>query len=178
MWFKNIQFYRFEDQFKLTAAQLHDKLETRKARPCGQMEMGCQGWSQPLGRAGHTLVHETDGALMICLRREDKLLPASLVREQVAERAFQIEQEAGRSVGRREKADIKDQVLQELLPRALVRAAHTWACILPQQGWRCIECGEGRGSDRDAAQDAGHAECRAAGDDRIAGIGHDALDHG
>jgi len=138
MWFKNIQFYKFEDEFKLSSQQLHEKLEGRKARDCGQMEMACQGWAKPLGHAGQMLVHESDGALMISLRREDKVLPASLVREQVEEQAFQIEQEAGRPVGRKEKRDIKDQVLQELLPKALVRASHTYACILPKQGWLVV----------------------------------------
>ncbi|MFQ5519023.1 MAG: recombination-associated protein RdgC, partial [Mariprofundus sp.] len=138
MWFKNIHFYKFEDDFKLNAQQLHDKLEGRKARACGQMEMACMGWAKPLGRTGQMLVHDTDGSLMICLRHEDKVLPASLVREQVEEQAFNIEQEAGRPVGRKEKRDIKDQVLQELLPRALVRASHTFACILPKQGWLIV----------------------------------------
>jgi len=138
MWFKNIQFYKFEDAFRLSSQQLHEKLEGRKARDCGQMEMACQGWAKPLGHAGQMLVHESDGALMVCLRREDKVLPASLIREQVEEQAFQIEQEAGRPVGRKEKRDIKDQVLQELLPKALVRASHTYACILPKQGWLIV----------------------------------------
>jgi len=147
MWFKNIQFYKFEDDFKLTSEQLHEALEKRKARACGQMEMACEGWDKPLGRAGHMLVHETNGALMICLRREDKVLPASLVREQVADEVFKIEQEAGRPVGRKEKLDIKDSVLQQLLPRAFVRASHTFACILPKQGWLVVNASSAKKSE-------------------------------
>jgi len=147
MWFKNIQFYQFEDAFKLTSQQLHEKLEGRKARACGQMEMACEGWERPLGRSGQMLVHETNGALMICLRREDKVLPASLVREQVADEVFRIEQESGRTVGRKEKGDIKDQVLQKLLPRALVRASHTYACILPEQGWLVVNASSAKKSE-------------------------------
>ncbi len=129
MWFKNIHFYRFEASFKMTGQQLHEALESRKARSCGQMELSCEGWSRPLGLDGQMLVHETDGKLMICLRREDKVLPASLVRELVEEKAFEIEQEAGRPVGRKERTDIKDQLMNELLPRALVKASHTYAYI-------------------------------------------------
>jgi len=147
MWFKNIHIYTFEDDFKLTAEQLHEALERRKSRACGQMELSCEGWAKPLGHAGQMLVHESNGALMLCLRREDKVLPASLVREQVEERAMQIEAEAGRAVGRKEKGDIKDQVLQELLPRALVRASHTFACILPQQGWLVVDASSANKAD-------------------------------
>ncbi|MDX8406089.1 MAG: recombination-associated protein RdgC [Mariprofundus sp.] len=137
MWFKNIQFYRFEEPFKLTGQQLHEQLEKHQARPCGQMEMASSGWAAPLGHGGQMLVHETDGNLMFCLRREDKVLPASYVRELVAEKVFEVEQ-SGRSASRKEKNDFKEQVLTELLPRAFVRASHTFACILPASGWLVI----------------------------------------
>ncbi|GAV20283.1 recombination associated protein RdgC [Mariprofundus micogutta] len=135
MWFKNIHFYKFEDEFKLDAQKLHVVLATRKSRACGQMEMAAQGWTEPLGHNGQMLVHQTDGNLMLCLRREDKVLPASLVKEQVELQVMQIEQEAGRLVGRKERSDIKDSVLQELMPRALVKTSLTYAAILPKQGW-------------------------------------------
>ena len=138
MWFRNIQFYRFEQPFTMTGKQLQAALEGRVARSCGQMELACEGWGKPLGLEGQMLVHETDGRLMICLRREDKVLPASLVREKVAEKAFEIEGQAGRPVGRKERADIKEQVLQELLPRALVKASHTYAYIDAKNDWLIV----------------------------------------
>lgn len=146
MWFRNIQFYRFEEPFKLTGAQLHGQLEKHQARPCGQMEMASHGWTSPLGHAGQMLVHETNGNLMFCLRREDKVLPSSLVRELVDEKVFEIEQ-TGRAPGRREKADIREEVLTELLPRAFVRASHTFACILPASGWLVINASSARKAD-------------------------------
>ena len=139
MWFRNIHCYRFEEPFTLTGEQLHEALSGRQARPCGQMEMVTEGWERPLGRIGSQLVHECERALMFRLRREEKILPASLVREQVAEQAHQIEQSAGRPVGRKEKSDLKEQVLQELMPRALARSSHTYACILPEQGWLLVD---------------------------------------
>ena len=138
MWFRNVHFYRFEEPFAMSGQKLHEALESRKARSCGQMELACEGWVKPLGLDGQMLVHETDGKLMICLRREDKVLPASLVRELVEEKAFEIEQEAGRPVGRKERMEIKDQLLQELLPRALVKASHTFAYIDPKGGWLIV----------------------------------------
>ncbi|MDX8405265.1 MAG: recombination-associated protein RdgC [Mariprofundus sp.] len=137
MWFKNIQFYRFEEPFTMTARQLHEKLEKQQARPCGQMEMASSGWTAPLGHRDQMLVHQTDGNLMFCLRREDKVLPASLVRELVDEKVFEVEQ-SGRAASRKEKSEFKEQVLTELLPRAFVRASHTYACILPASGWLVI----------------------------------------
>jgi len=147
MWFRNIQFYRFEQPFTMTGKQLHEALETRKSRGCGQMELASEGWAMPLGLEGQMLVHETDGRLMICLRREDKVLPASLVRELLDAKAFEIEQQAGRPVGRKERAELKDQLMQELLPRALVKASHTYAFIDPKAGWLVVNAGSSRKSE-------------------------------
>jgi len=147
MWFRNIHFYRFEEPFMMTGQKLNEALDSRKARSCGQMELACEGWTKPLGLDGQMLVHETDGKLMICLRREDKVLPASLVRELVEERAFEIEQEAGRPVGRKERTDIKEQLMQELLPRALIKASHTYAYIDPKSGWLIVNAASAKKSE-------------------------------
>lgn len=147
MWFKNIHLYRFEEPFTRTGQQLHAALEKRAARACGQMELSCEGWAKPLGLAGQMLVHETDGRLMFCLRREDKVLPASVVREALESKVFRIEQEEGRAVGRKEKMDIKDQIIQEVLPRALVRASHTYAYIDPKNGWLVVNAASAKKAD-------------------------------
>lgn len=139
MWFRNIHFYRFDEPFRLTSQQLHEALESRQARACGQMELASEGWEHPLGRAGKMLVHETDRSMMICLRREEKILPASLVRELLEEQVFKVEQSAGRPVGRKEKNDLKEHVLQQLLPKALARSARIFASILPDEGWLVVD---------------------------------------
>jgi len=138
MYFKNIYFYKFEDSFNKTSEQLNEALEKRKARSCGAMESACEGWSEPLGLDGQSLVHETGGKLMFCLRREDKILPASLVRERMDAKVFQIEQEQGRPVARKEKMDIKDFIVQELLPRAFVKTSQTFAYIDPENSWLIV----------------------------------------
>ena len=147
MWFKNMHFYQFDGAFKLTGQQLHEALLTRKARRCGHMEMDTQGWCPPLGQSSEMLVHQNGANLMLCLRREDKVLPASLVREQVEERALAIEAEAGRPVGRKERRDLKDMVLQELMPKALVRSSQTFACILPESGWLIVNAASAKRSE-------------------------------
>ncbi len=131
----------------MTAQQLDQALQTRQARPCGQLEQACEGWSKPLGLEGQMLVHETDGRFMICLRREDKVLPPSLIRERMEAKVFEIEQQAGRPVGRKERADIRDHLLQELLPRALVKATHTWAYIDAKAGWLFVNAASAKRSE-------------------------------
>lgn len=146
MFFKNIHLYQFDGQFALTGKQLNDALEGRKARPCGQLELAVEGWVQPLGVDGQMYVHEIDRRMMVCLRREEKVVPASLVREMVDQKVSETEKATGYSVGRKERADIKDQLMQELLPRALIKASHTFAYIDAKDGWLVVNASSAKRS--------------------------------
>ena len=55
---------------------------------------------------------------MVRLKREEKLLPATVVREQANERCSQIAKAQCRKVSRRERQAVIDEVTQDLLPRA------------------------------------------------------------
>jgi recombination associated protein RdgC len=79
------------------------------------------GWCPPAGRAGTALLHELQGQRLMTVLRQERLLPAGVVREEVEERATDIEAREGRKLRRQEKQELKEQVYEELLPRAFVR---------------------------------------------------------
>lgn len=138
MWFKNLQLYRFTKPFEYTAETLEAALEKRTTRLCGPHEEMSQGWASPLGRKGEMLVHAANGFLMICASKEEKIIPASVVREYVNERVDKIEQTQARKVRKKERDNLRDDVMMELLPRALSRTIRTFAYIDPQEGWLVI----------------------------------------
>ena len=81
------------------------------------------GWAAPAGRESTQLVHAGNGRMMVCLRREDRILPAAVVREQVEEKAEAIGlAESPRSAAG--KATHQDEVITDLLPRAFTRSSH------------------------------------------------------
>jgi len=132
MLFKNLYLFRLVKPFDLTPQQLDEHLAKAPFRPCGPLEMGTLGFVPPLGKAELTLVHAGVGRMMLCVRSEEKLLPGSVVREMVAEKATEIEEEQMRKVSRKERDSIKDEVLQDLLPRAFTRSRMTYLYIDPQ----------------------------------------------
>ena len=79
------------------------------------------------------IVHTTNGQYLIALGVEQKLLPASIVRQVAAERAKQIEADQGFPVGRRQMRELKERVTEELRGRALTRRRITRAWIDPDQ---------------------------------------------
>lgn len=141
MWFRNLQLYRLIEDFGYSAESLHDALGQRCFKPCAGLDTHSMGWVAPAGRDSAQLVHAGNGRLMVCLRREDRLLPASVVREHVEEKAEAIAHAESRPVGRKEKQQIKDEVIVDLLPRAFTRSSHQYAYIDPEGGWVVVDSG-------------------------------------
>ncbi|MCG6967738.1 MAG: recombination-associated protein RdgC [Chromatiaceae bacterium] len=139
MWFRNLQLYRLIETFELTPDALHDALAERAFRPCAGLDTHSMGWVPPAGREASQLVHAGNGRIMLCLRREDRILPSAVVREHVEEKAEAIALAESRPVGRKEKQRIKDEVLTDLLPRAFTRSSHLYAYIDPNDGWVVVD---------------------------------------
>ena len=49
--------------------------------------------------------------IMFCARKDEKLLPASVVNDALAEKVTEIEQQQARKISRKEKAQFKDDVI-------------------------------------------------------------------
>ena len=129
MWFKNIYCYRFTKPFDVSAEELAEKLESMPFNPCGNQQEFSTGWVPPLGAKYSEYVHAAGGYMMMCLKRQDRVLPAAVVNEMVAERVEQIELAEMRKVGRKEKEQIKDETIFTLMPRAFVRSNLLYAYI-------------------------------------------------
>lgn len=144
MWFRNARFYRFTKPVELTAETLENALAQAAFKPCGPQDTFRLGWTTPLGRHGQQYVHTTGGYHMICLRKEEKLLPAAVIKEVVAERVEQIEQEQMRKVRRKEKDEIREQVTLEMLPQAFSRSRLIFAYLAPQEDLLVVDAGSAK----------------------------------
>ncbi|PID42460.1 MAG: recombination-associated protein RdgC [Proteobacteria bacterium] len=147
MLFKNIYIYRFTKPFTLTPEQLEEKLASAAIRPCAPQELFRQGWSRPLGKHGDQLVHTTNGNMMLSLAREERLLPASVVKEILDERVQLIEDEQHRKVQKKEKDELKDQIIIELMPKAFKRSQFTQGYIDAKNGWLIINTSSAKKAD-------------------------------
>jgi len=139
MWFKNLTPFRFSQPFTLAPQDLSAALSRDLFRPCTSQEMTTHGWVSPLGRKAADLVHAVNGCLLICLQTEEKILPPAVVKEAVDARALAIEDREQRTVRRRERESIRDEVMQEFLPRAFARSRLTYAYVDCPGGWLVID---------------------------------------
>lgn len=129
MWFKNLRIYTLTKPFALNAEQLDEKLAVHAFIPCGNLDVMRYGWVPPLGKHGTSLVHVTDGCIMICAKKQEKILPSAVVNEHLDERVAAISKAEDRRVSRKERLDLKDEIIFSLLPKAFTRSRLDFAYI-------------------------------------------------
>ena len=139
MWFKNIRAYRLTSPFALTPEQLGEQLSQRGFQPCAKSQALSLGWVPPLGGEEGELVHAAAGRMLIKLKREEKLLPSTVVREQLEEKVAAIEADQARKVYRKERLTLKDEIIQDCLPRAFTRSSAVYAYIDTRANWVFVD---------------------------------------
>jgi recombination associated protein RdgC len=131
MWFKNLFIFAFTRNFDWSVEALEKQLAENKFTPCASTEVQHFGFVNALGKHGTTLAHESTGNILLCARKEEKILPAPVIKDLVTERVEALELEHSRAATKKEREQIKEDVIFELLPRAFSRLTDTHAYISP-----------------------------------------------
>jgi recombination associated protein RdgC len=139
MWFKNLSIFRLTEAFTLSPQELEQKLEQIPFRSCEHHEQYSFGWTAPLGKTSAQLVHSANGFMMICAKKEEKVLPAAVVNELQLEKIAAREDQQGQKLSKKERTAIKDELIFELLPKAFAFSRKTYAYIDAKGGWVAVD---------------------------------------
>lgn len=113
MWFTNVLVFEYEwDQ---TQPDLATLLAEERLKPCPPHARFVHGW---LPAIGDQLVHEVAGCALICLGKEERVLPRSVINRLLQERVQAITLQTGKNVKRNERAQMAEDLEFELLPKA------------------------------------------------------------
>jgi len=129
MWFKNITLLTLPATFSVDLAALESALAEHPLRSPGPLEMETRGFVSPFARDDAAMTHGTDGATLLCLGEDSRVLPASVFNEAIAERIKDHEAKTGRKPGKRLRIEFREAVLSELLPRAFIKHSRTAAYL-------------------------------------------------
>ena len=131
MWFKNLYFFAFTRPFEWSEQDLEKHLSEHLFTPLGSTEVAHFGWVNALGKHGSSTVHCANNNFLLCARKEEKILPAPVIKDMLEEKVNLLEQEQGRGATKKEKEQFKEDIIFELLPRAFSRITDTHAYISP-----------------------------------------------
>lgn len=99
--------------------------------------MQSQGWASP--RDNDELVYTINKQILLLLGTEKKLLPSSVINQVSKAKAAEIEEQQGFKPGRKQMKEIKEEVTDDLLPRAFSIRRNTWVWIDPVNGWLVVD---------------------------------------
>lgn len=135
-WFSNATIYRAS--MKITGEQMAEKLAPFAFQPCGDLEIQSLGFVPPV--AGHGLVFGLDGGqLFASLCVEKKSLPKQVVDRKTQERRDISSRDLGYMPGRKQTREIREQVIDELLPNAFSTRANFRIWIDTVHNWLVID---------------------------------------
>jgi recombination associated protein RdgC len=145
MWFKNLKIFRLMPSWTLSADDLQAALEKNAFASGDSQAMQSLGWVSPCQDT--RLVQEVGGQYLMSLRVEKKLLPSSVINQVARAKAQQIEEQQGYKPGRKQMKDIKEQVADELRPRAFSVYRDTGVWMDVANHWLVVDAAAAAKSD-------------------------------
>lgn len=131
--------------WQCTPDVLESALAKQAFRPSGSRDMQSLGWTAPREDSG--LVYALDGQYLINLRTDKKLLPTTVINQFAKAKAQDIEEQQGFKPGRKQMKEIKEQVTDELLPKAFSIYRDTKVWLDTRNHWLVIDAGAAAKSD-------------------------------
>lgn len=117
--FKNITLYRISPTWTPpTEHRLEAELQRLAFQPCGPTQERSIGFLPPRGAEFGAMVENVAGQWILKIAIEKKAVPGGAVRAELDARCKAIEAKEGRKPGKKEKRELKEEIVHAFLPRA------------------------------------------------------------
>lgn len=107
-------------------ASIQTALEEERLKPCPPHARFIYGWMPALNEE---MIYEIQGSGLICMGKEERILPRSVIQKMLAEKIETIELQHGRTVKRAEKAQMAEELEFELLPKSFCIQKRSFAIL-------------------------------------------------
>lgn len=127
MWFKNLYCFDLSEPFEMDIDALCQQLSQDAFVPCGSSVVKSSGWVCPNSR--QSMVVEANQCFFLAYKTQEKIVPASVINDLLAERIDEIQNAESRAVKKSERQTLKEDIFASLLPRAFVKNSIIYAYI-------------------------------------------------
>lgn len=132
------KFFRNAICFRLTQqidwSNLQAALESKPHREPASQELTTYGFVAPFDLGEQSPLVQTVGGQrvyqLIAAKKTERILPGSVVRDALKQKVDEIEKSQCRKVYRKEKDELKDEIVQTFLPRSFLKHKVTFALLL------------------------------------------------
>ena len=116
VFFRNLSVYSLPAGWVVTLEQLTSMLERFLFVPTTDLQAESTGWA-PV-HEGFGVVHAVQGHLLLRMRTESRVMPAKAIELQLQELAEKVEKSQGFKPGKKQRKEIREQVITQMLPAA------------------------------------------------------------
>jgi recombination associated protein RdgC len=139
MFFKNILLYRLIESFNYSLEDFNQQLKMKPFFPCPRSEDFSEGWVSPYELDNELYVHSLKGYLLFAFCKEKKLLPGSVIREALNQRIAELTEREQRDIYRKEKKELREQIIMSLRAQAFSQKKVTFAYIDTNENWLIVD---------------------------------------
>ena len=127
--FRNVRYYRLDGVWPESEEALSQCLEQAGFEPCGPLTERSSGWVAVDPDSSDLLSRRVNGADLIRLRSQSRVLPAAVVNEELEARIEEFRSRMQEAPSPREKRRLKAEARDELMPKAMVKSDRIWGYI-------------------------------------------------
>ena len=137
--FRNLRFYRVTSPWPENEEALSECLSENVFSPCGSFSERSAGWEAFGSNENDPLCRRLNGADLIQLRTQSRVLPVAAVKEALEERLMEFRSRMELEPTPGELRRLREETRDKLLPKALVKSERNRACYLHSESLLVID---------------------------------------
>ncbi|MBQ9725503.1 MAG: recombination-associated protein RdgC [Neisseriaceae bacterium] len=138
MWIKQAKFFMLPENAMPDSETLSQALSEHAFQAVSGLALFSEGFANAVPFADD-FVFSIQNSDKISLKKEERILPSAAVNDLLAERINDIQAKTARTVGRKEKQRIKEELVNELLPKTLTKSSRTHLFFVPKHGLLLVD---------------------------------------
>ena len=146
--FRNAHFFRLEGTWPESEDAVSKRLDGSAFKPCGPLTERSSGWVPIDADSSDTLARRVNGADLIRLRSQSRVLSASVINEELEIRIDEYRARMSEKPNAREKRRLKAETRDELLPKAMLKSDRISGYIDIKEKVLAVDAGQNAATER------------------------------
>ena len=146
--FRNVRWYRFDGQWPKSENKVSELLEVAAFTPCGPLTERSNGFEAILPDTSEALARRVNGADLLRLRSQSRILPAAAINEELEARVQAYRERTSEAPSAREKRRLKAEARDELMPKAMLKSDRIRGFVDPGENVIAIDAAQEANAER------------------------------